>query len=279
MLISGILYYLTSTPIYQSEAVVYPNAGGANASLSALSGQISNIANLAGINVLDDDSITIQALETLTAKSFVARFISDNQLKKDIYPEKYNFEQGIWLEKSEFSCFLERLFKDVKSCSSAEPSDTAATKTFIETGLTISQDKSNSIIKLSVRMADPNTAKGTLEKLISTINEYFRAEAIKQSRKKAQLLSEELEKSDKVSINEALYSLLENEYKLSIIAQSKDDFVFKIIDPPFTPEKPESPKLIKVMLLFLAAGLIIAIAHIVTFKQIARTLNKSNRQP
>lgn len=56
-----------------------------------------------------------------------------------------------------------------------------------------------------------------------------------------------------IEIRESLYTLIESETKNAMLANAKDEFAFKIIDPAVAPEKRVRPKR---TLIVMAAGLL-----------------------
>jgi len=150
-----------------------------------------------------------------------------------------------------------------------EPSILKAYELFSKSVLSISQDKKTNFITLTIELNDPALAKELANKLVKAINELLRQEHIQQSEKTIHYLNKTLQKVQLVELKEIIFKIIEENTKSMTLATTREDYVFKILDPAVVPENKSSPKrgLITAIGFILGLMLGIFIALILNWKE------------
>jgi len=212
------------TPIYRAEVTLAP-AGDNKSAASALSGQFGGLASLAGINLGSGGGKTQEAIATLESRSFTNTFISEEKLMPILFADSWNESDQTWNVKTE----------------KEKPTKWKAFKTF--NGIrTISENKKNGMFTLAIEWQDPEVATLWANKLVDRINKHQKTMAINEAQQSIEYLKNELKETSVVEMRQAIFRLIEAQTKNIMLANVREEFVFKIIDPAVVPEEKIKPK-------------------------------------
>jgi len=101
----------------------------------------------------------------------------------------------------------------------------------------------------------PNKIADMANNLVSSINSHAKDRAILEARDSISFLEKELEQTSIVNSQTILYSLIEQQMGKIMMANIRDEFVFKIIDPAVVPKRAEN----KIVLMIIFTGLILGV--------------------
>ena len=230
------------TPIYRAEVLLAPISDDEQNSMSAVVNQIGGLASLAGINLGPSGNNTDQALATLTSRNFIGNFISENKLMRVLYADKWDATTMTWRAKS-----------------SNNPTVLDAYKLFTKDIISVTPDKTTGLVTLSIEWKDPGKAASWANELVSRINQHEKQVAINEAEKSIAYLKEQLAKTGVVEMQQAIYQLMEAQTKKIMLANVRDQYIFKIIDPAVIPEHKVKPKRILIISIGFTVGLALSI--------------------
>ncbi|HFE39467.1 MAG TPA: hypothetical protein ENK06_13815 [Gammaproteobacteria bacterium] len=95
---------------------------------------------------------------------------------------------------------------------------------------------------LAFEWSDPVLATQWANKMVERINAHQKAAAIKEAEKSIEYLKNELKQTSVVEMRQAIFRLVEAQTKNIMLANVRDEFAFKIIDPAVVPEEKIKPK-------------------------------------
>ena len=124
--------------------------------------------------------------------------------------------------------------------------------------------------ELSVTYFSPEISKKWNELLINEINDYMKNEDRKLSQKLLDYYQQKLNDSTLLSINNVISALMSSRLRTLALIESDPNYVFTPVDPPYVPEKKDSPRRSIIIIAFLFLGLIFSIAYIL-LKEIFRS--------
>lgn len=253
----AVFYALSIPNVYKSEALLAPVEENSSGGLSALAGQFGGLASLAGINLSGASSgkITI-ALELLKSRQFLGEFISKNNLKPEIIAaEGWDRSKNIIVyDKDIYSLEQKKWVREVKPPKQQEPSLLEAQKKFLEDNLIVSQDKDSGLVKLSVKHYSPYLAQELVSKLIKSINMQMRLKDIEEAQNSIVYLNEALSKTDVADMQSVFYQLIEKQQQTKMLANVREEYVLKVIDPAVVAEEKAEPKRAIIVILFSIFG-------------------------
>lgn len=237
----AIALYLPNQYKSKSTLIInFESSGG----LSSLAGSLGGLAGVAGISLGGGQENTnpLIAKELITSQAFILNFIEKHSLLVPIMAttewdevnntlvfdtKRYDVNKGLWL------------FKE-NPTKKDRPKQEDIVKEFKKL-VTLSEDSKTGIITLSVEFYSPELSQKWLSLLINDVNETIRQYDIEQSTKSITYLQDLLVETDNNYFKETFYKLIEEQTKTLMLSKVRDDYVFKMIDPPNLPEKKSKP--------------------------------------
>jgi uncharacterized protein involved in exopolysaccharide biosynthesis len=129
---------------------------------------------------------------------------------------------------------------------------------------TVVQDTKTGLVTLSITWRDPAQAAKWANGIVALANSQMRARAIRDSERNIAYLRDQASKTQLVPVQTALSTLMESEYKQSMMAGGNDEYALRIIDPAAVPEQPSSIRRMFVVLGGLCAGLFVSLLIVFT---------------
>jgi len=275
--VMSILYAILLPNIYRSSVLLAPTEENSQSRLAGLAQQFGGLAG--GLNLGSGISIkTPLALETLKSRKFIKNFIK----KHDILIPLMAIES--WSVSSNEIIYDDKIYDITNKKWTLEikdkplgspPFDYMVYEEFMES-LNIEPDGETGFVSISFDFPEPNLAQKWLSLLIDDINEFIREEEIRLSRISIQYLQEQLQKTNVLEIQNLFYQLIQEKIKDGMLAETAEDFVFKIIDPAVVPEKKHSPKRAIIVVLFTLIGGLLSLFLVLLIPNIKKLANKDN---
>lgn len=239
--IIGIIVALSSTDIYRSQVLLAP--AGENESgggLAALAGQFGGLASMAGVNI-GGGSDTATAIATLKSRKFLLPYLADKELIKTLFRDEWDAESKTWIGASE------------RRGLEGKPTEVELYKRFSENILKISEDKKTGMVTLGIEWEEPELTTQWANELSERINKHLREKAKAETEKNLTYLKQQLTETQVIEIRDSLYTLIESQTQNAMLANAKEEYAFRIIDPAFVPEVRIRPKR---SLIVLASGML-----------------------
>ncbi|MDB2543587.1 Wzz/FepE/Etk N-terminal domain-containing protein [Woeseiaceae bacterium] len=237
--LSSVLFSLSLTNLYKSEALLTVNLG----SNARSSSSIGSLASSIGFNMpanLGDKGIL--AIETVQSRDFLKHLITfenvlpsimaargyDRSSKKIQYdPKIYNESNGQWVRPQ-------------KNNRKSTPSYIEAHGSYLGQ-MSIVRNQETSNISISVEHVSPIFAKEFLELIINEANELLRNKDLLESNDAIAYLNSEMPKASLISMKEAINKLVLSQLETQMMAKISTEYILKTIEPPFIPEIKSSP--------------------------------------
>lgn len=223
---------LWMTPIYRSEVLLAPVTEDEGGKLSSLAAQYGGLAAMAGINLGGTNSSKEEAVALLKSRALTEKFIVEKNLLPVLFDDEWDAENNRW---------------DVQDPDDI-PTMWKAYKKFDDDVRSVSEDKLTGLITLAIEWKDPELASKWANELVKRVNEKMRQRATEDANKSLAFLNEELRKTSSVEVQKAIYSLIESQVKAAMMANVRDEYSFKLIDPPAVPDLDDEVKPNKVLI-------------------------------
>jgi len=242
-------YSLTLPNIYRAEVLLAPvsdesKSGGLSAALGGLGG----LASMAGISLGGGGSVE-ENLAVLKSREFLWRFINDQKLMSILFEGAWDADKKTWKE----------------SDPDAQPSLWGAYRKLTKGGvLNVSTDKQSNLVTVAVEWKDAELAAQWANALVSRLNDCLRQRAIAESKSNLEYLNRELARTQVEDIRKALFELISQEQKKAMLANTRKQFAFQVIDTAVAPDKKSKPKraLIVILSAFVAGFLAVIFVFI-----------------
>jgi len=236
--LSAIYYTSTLPTIYKAEVLMIPASGGGSS--TELSGKLGGLASVTGISSSVNSVNSEQAIVRLKTRSFLINYIKDKNLKSILFANQWNEKEKQWVNQK-------------------EPSDYKAHEllsNMISFGFDI-HSKAN-LVNLSIKWENTihmNKVADIANDLVSRLNIDAKQRAVLEAERSILFLEKELEKTSVLRSQTILYNLIEQQMQKIMLANIRDEFVFKVIDPAVVPRQAE----VKPILMFILIGVALGI--------------------
>ncbi len=253
----AVLYTLSLPNIYKSEVLLAPVYDDKALSIP---GQLGGLAALAGVSLGGKGGDkTALALEILKSREFLGAFVEKNDLllelmgvegwdrsanKLVINPKMFNERTNEWIRK------VEEPFRPKPSIQEGVE---ALNKIF-----EVTQDKTSGMIKLSIVHYSPYHAKYWLDQLVISINDEMKERELNDAEASIKYLNNRLRDTNVAEMRSMLYSLIQEQSKIIMLANVRAEYIFSTVDKAEVPEKKFKPNRVAIVLTVFLSSLIIA---------------------
>jgi len=230
----------TMTPMYRAQVVVIPvKADDGRAALSSMVGQLGGLASLAGVS-LGGGGNKDEYIRFLRSSDFTARFIEDEKLLPVLFAKRWDAERGQW---------------NVEDPADV-PTVADGVRLFDAGMRNVSEEKVSGIVTLTLVWSDRELVAQWANLLIERANRDLRKRAIAEAQASTDYLNAELAKTSVLELRQAIYRLLENQIKTVMLANVRDQYAFRVIDPASAPDPDDTvrPKRLAMILLGMVFG-------------------------
>ena len=197
---------LTTVPVFRADVVVTKVSNSGMSGASSLANQFGGLGRIAGFS-LGQGGPGQEAQAILESRHLSEEFIRRNGIIDEILPEA-----------SESKSFWQ------------------AVNRFRELALNVNEDPIQGISTISIEWTDPATAAKWANDYVALANELIRTRALNQSESNIEYLRAQVEKTNVVEIERAIYSLVETEIQALMLANARDEYAFTVVDPAVAPE-------------------------------------------
>lgn len=229
--------------MYTANALLAP-AEQSGGGMSALMQQYGGLASLAGVSLPggEDGSRAQLGIQLMKSRGFIGDFV----LRRGILPELMAVES--WNEISGELVFDSKLYdatsgtwvRDVRPPKSVAPSKQEAHKAFSEL-LTVTQDKQTGYVTVSLQHRSPIVAAQWVGWLIKDINEEVRSKDVREANKSISYLKEQVANTSLADLQAVFFDLIQSQTETVMLAEVREEYVFKTIDPAVVPEDSSEP--------------------------------------
>lgn len=233
--LAAVVLALTATHIYRAEVVVTEVGEEDMGGLASLASQFGGLASMAGVR-LEQGGAALEAQAILRSHRLVDEFIRRNNLMKELLP-----------------------------IAGDPPSVWFAVKGFQEKVVSIVDDEDRGTTTVAVEWTDPKLAANWANNFVALANQIMRTRALDESSRNIKYLNDQISKTNMVEIQRVMYNLIENETKTHMLANGREEYAFRVVDPAVIPEQRIWPRRTLMVLtggvLGVIVGVMLALAH------------------
>jgi uncharacterized protein involved in exopolysaccharide biosynthesis len=266
---AAIIISLFMTNIYQAKAVIMPvmardNGAGA-AGMAALAQQFGALPGIA----MSGSTSASEILSLLKSNILREKIIRQYNLLPILFYKQWDHQQRTWkrdqvkLDPLHYLSLLSKNFvpTPAQGRQKKDPDipDTWDALRLLTEIVNISQDVKQNTITISVDFPDPDVAARIVEYFLVTLTNYMSSEAKRVAATNRKYLEEQLGNTTDPFIKQKTYNMIAQQIETGMMAEVKENFAFKVIDPPLAPDKTIKPKRIQMVILALFTALFVGI--------------------
>ena len=208
------------TPVYRAETVLEPVsmdevAGG----LAGLGSKLGGVAGLLGVDLGKGGTSTAAALSIMKSRRLLNEFIERNELRPVLFPSRWDATAKKWAV-------------DESKIPTVEDAYLLFTKSILD----MREDKKGGLIIVSIDWRNPEQAANWANQIVAATNRTVAAQAEGDAQRNIDFLDAELPKTSDVGLQQAMYSLIESEIKKRMLARTRADYAFRVLDPASPPD-------------------------------------------
>ena len=260
--VAAVFYALSLPNIYKSEALLAPVSEDAGLKIP---GQLGGLAALAGVNLggLGGGDKTGLAIEIIKSREFLGRFIQKHDLYLPVMAaEGWNrADDSLIYDSKIYDVNSQQWVREVKPPFQAKPSLLEVHEEFLKL-FAISQDKTSGMVKISVEHYSPYLAKTWVDQLVKAINDEMRQRDLSEAQRSITYLNSQIEQTSIADVRTMLYSLIEEQTKTVMLANVRNEYVFKTVDPAVVAEKKAKPKRALIVILAFMLGSLLSMMFV-----------------
>ena len=231
----GAIYYASTLPIiYKTEVLMMPAKDTSR-------GPGAGVANMAGFNIAGisvggggyGGVEGVRAIARLNTRSFLIDHAKEKNLKPILFADQWDKVERKWTD--------------------LEPSDRETSELLLDMiRISMNTKDISGVVSLSVEWknpGNPNKIADIANGLVNSMNSHAKKRAILEAKSSISFLEKELGKTNIINSQVILYNLIQQQTERIMLANVRDEFVFKVIDTAVNPTKPEPSKMIAITLL------------------------------
>ena len=139
-----------------------------------------------------------------------------------------------------FADFYTACWEDEESGEQRPPSSWELFEEF-DKKVTVSQDKTSSLITISIEYYSPQLAKRWVELFVRSINDYMRDRKLQQVNRNIEYLTAQVEKTAIAGMREVFYQIIEEQTKSKMLAEASPEYAFVTVNKAMVPEEKSKP--------------------------------------
>ena len=253
--IAAVIYSLSLTNIYESEALLSPvNQSGSNQAM----GNVAGLANLAGINISNaGDGDTLKAIE----KAETISFFKDNILPNIFLPDLMAVKS--WDAETNTIFYDSDEFDDESQSFIKTPSAQESYKEFKKI-FRLTHNLTTGFVTVSIKHQSPHIAQQWTDLIVNQINEFFRINDKREAQAAMDFLNAQMAQTSYSEIKLVIAELLKNRMQQLTLIEANDFYIFSYIDPPMVMEEKIEPNRRSIAILGAIFGLMLGILYVIT---------------
>ena len=265
-------YSLTMTNIYQAKAVIMPvsakGGGGGGGGLAALASQFGGLPGIA----MPASASASEIINLMKSNILRERMIEQHNLLPILFYQQWDAKRQAW-EKSAggFSLnplsYISLLTKAVapgpppRAAQKKDPDapDMWDALRALDGILKVTNNVKENTIVITADFRDPELAAKIVEYAMKTLTDFMSSEAKRVATTNRIYLEQQLGTTMDPFIKQKTYNLIAEQIETAMMAEVKENFAFKVIDPPLAPDKKIKPKRSQMVMLSFVVALFIGI--------------------
>jgi len=178
---------------------------GSLSTLPSIADKFGGIAGIAGLDLSGSDRERGATVAMLKAHMLIEQFIAQQNILPDLFPNRWDGRANRWRE------------------GYLQPTLQEGGNVFIKRALTVSEDRKTGVLALRIEWMSREKIASWANGLIALANAVI------------EYLEREAARADSVELKQSIYSLLQSQMNKRMLATTRPEFSFRVIDPAETP--------------------------------------------
>lgn len=236
------LFSYLIVPVYRATALVQI---ASNSSSSMLKNRLKGLMGTSAL--MDTDTTdTLFNVAYLTSRETADAFVEKYGLREIIFDKLFEVQDPQVMSAKLAKKYRRLLGDDYATLNDQDvyltpgPSKQQVYKTFNQIFI-IDVDKKDMSVSVSVCWKNPRQARDWANDYIHFVNDTLREKAIQESESRIAYLRKQISETPEVEVQRSIFSLIEDEMKKIAVAESSEDYAFKVVQRAYLPERRIKP--------------------------------------
>ena len=265
---AGIFAYVSTTMPNQYESkMLLADANTGGKGFDGLPGQLGGLASLAGVNLDNGKSAKLVAVQIFSSRKFLVDFVKKNKLEVPLFAVlSWDKDSGNYLyDEGKYNPTTKTWLPRPDRDDTYYPTDEEI-QLLLNDLVDMEIDKTNKVTRVNFTWFNPHDAQKWLSMMVEALNDNLRLADINEKEKQMELLELQASQETNHEIKKVFYSLIQEQLAAKTLAQVRNEYIFKVVDPATLPETKSSPKRALITVLGgLVGGFLCCIVMIITF--------------
>jgi uncharacterized protein involved in exopolysaccharide biosynthesis len=240
--------------IYGASAIIVPVSSKDTGSSGIAASLLQQVGGLPGISAPESASST-EIVTLLKSNILREKVITNNDLMPALFPDKWDNKNKKWRAEG---LTLNPFIKSNPANKGRIPNTWDGLRKLDKTVTVMSNIKDKTIV-ISAESENPALAAQIVGYFLSALNEHMSSEAKRVAMTNRKYLEEQLLQTADPFIRQKIYNMIAQQIETSMMAEVKENFAFKIIDPPKVPDKKIKPQRFLMVMISLVASLLLSV--------------------
>jgi len=251
----SVIVALSMTEIFRAETTL--SSADQESSGGGLASQFGGAAALIGVNIPGGggaDKINT-AIAVLNSREFIGRFIEEHNLLVPLFA-------GKWDKVSQSNVIDADVYDETTGqwlLEAGEPTRQQAFRKFRDIVSISEPDRTRGLVTVAIEWHNPEQASRWVNQMIADINRDMKQRDVTEANNAIRYLREQLEATSLVEMQRVFYQLIESQTRVTMLADVRDEYVFRVIDPAITPDQRSAPQRSLIAIIGTMAGGIFAL--------------------
>lgn len=250
---------LMTPDTYRANAVITPVSSQDGLGGSGLSTLAQQFGAIPGLSIPDSGS-SAEIVSLLNSNILREKVLARDGFIRMLFPERWDAEKKEWKSAEKKAPLLNPMslarsfFQAHESAASNAPGGAGSAGPTVWDGIRrlkervdVTQSARDSTITISADAPTPEAAAGTVDYLLDTLNRHMSGEAQRVARINRKYLEGQLYAAADPIIRQKIYNLIARQIEVDMMSEVKENFAFKVIDPPMVPDQRVSPRRIRMI--------------------------------
>jgi uncharacterized protein involved in exopolysaccharide biosynthesis len=199
-----------------------------------------------------------EALAVLRSRQLTDRFITEGNLLPELFHRDWDAKRGQWKPPSLY-VRLRSWISGTPRSPTGQPSLGEAYRLFGKIRR-VRIDKTDEVTVISIDWRDPQLAAKWVNELVQLTDDAMRARSIRDAQHIIAKLEEQERETNFSEIHRVIYAAAQTELRKTVMANVRESFAMKVLDPAQPPEQRTWPKRGLVLALSILGGLFLGCA-------------------
>jgi len=241
--VTSVVIALMLPNIYTANALLAP-AEQSGGGMSALMQQYGGLASLAGVSLPggEEASRAQLGMALMTSRGFIGDFVERRKILPELMAvDSWSLVSGELTFDSElYDASTGEWVREIDLPFKPKPSLLESHEAFKEI-LSVSQDKQTGYVTVSVDHKSPTIAAQWVNWLIEDVNAAVKAQDVAEAEKSIEYLREQVTNTSLADLQAVFFDLIQSQTETVMLAEVRQEYVFKTIDPAVAPEDKSKP--------------------------------------